>query len=90
MYSADRDLTAAGLREMEAQYQPVVADWESGAIAWVAHKNNMPLLILRGVSDLVSGEKAEAQGNLQLFQDNTVRVMQDLVAALPKWLAVWR
>ena len=90
MYSADRDLTAAGLREMEAQYQPVVADWESGAIAWVAHKNNTPLLILRGVSDLVSGEKAEAQGNLQLFQDNTVRVMQDLVAALPKWLAVWR
>jgi hypothetical protein len=38
----------------------------------------------------VSGDKAEAQGNLQLFQDNTVRVMQDLVAALPKWLAVWR
>jgi adenosylhomocysteine nucleosidase len=90
MYSADRDLTAAGLREMEAQYQPVVADWESGAIAWVAHKNKTPLLILRGVSDLVSGDKAEAQGNLQLFQDNTVRVMQDLVAALPKWLAVWR
>ena len=90
MYSADRDLTAAGLREMEAQYQPVVADWESGAIAWVAHKNNTPLLILRGVSDLVSDEKAEAQGNLQLFEDNTVRVMQDLVAALPKWLAVWR
>ena len=89
MYSADRDLTAAGLREMEAQYHPVVADWESGAIAWVAQKNHTPLLILRGVTDLVSPEKAEAQGNLQLFQDNTVRVMQDLVAALPKWLAVW-
>jgi adenosylhomocysteine nucleosidase len=90
MYSADRDLTAAGLREMEARYQPVVADWESGAIAWVAQKNHTPLLILRGVSDLVGPEKAEAQGNLQLFQDNTVRVMKDLVAALPKWLAVWR
>jgi adenosylhomocysteine nucleosidase len=89
MYSADRDLTAAGLREMEAQYHPVVVDWESGGIAWVAQKNNTPLLILRGVTDLVSPEKAEAQGNLQLFQDNTVRVMQDLVAALPKWLAVW-
>jgi nucleoside phosphorylase len=75
---------------MEARYQPVVADWESGAIAWVAQKNHTPLLILRGVSDLVGPEKAEAQGNLQLFQDNTVRVMKDLVAALPKWLAVWR
>jgi adenosylhomocysteine nucleosidase len=90
MYSADRDLTAAGLREIDARYHPVVADWESGAIAWVAHKNGVPLLILRGVSDLVSAGKAEAQGNLPLFQENTVRVMQDLIAALPKWLAVWR
>jgi nucleoside phosphorylase len=56
----------------------------------VAHRNGTPLLILRGVTDLVSAEKAEAQGNLPLFQENTVRVMQGLVAALPKWLAVWR
>ena len=90
MYSADRDLTADGLRAIDALYHPIAADWESGAIAWVAHKNGTPLLILRGVTDLVSAEKAEAQGNLPLFQENTVRVMQDLVAALPKWLAVWR
>ena len=83
-------MTAAGLQGVEAQYQPVVADWESGAIAWVAHRNNTPLLILRGVTSLVKPSQAEAQGNLQLFQENTVRVMQDLVAALPKWLAVWR
>jgi len=90
MYSADRDLTAAGLRELDPRYRPVVVDWESGAIAWVAHKNGTPLLILRGVTDLVSPAKAEAEGNLQLFQDNTVRVMQNLVGNLPKWLAVWR
>ena len=90
MYSADRDLTAAGLRELYPRYRPVVVDWESGAIAWVAHKNGTPLLILRGVTDLVSPAKAEAEGNLQLFQDNTVRVMQNLVGNLPKWLAVWR
>jgi len=80
MYSADRDLTAAGVRELNAQYQPVVADWESGAIAWVARKNGTPVLILRGVSDLVSSEKAEARGDLQLFENNTGRVMQTLVA----------
>jgi adenosylhomocysteine nucleosidase len=90
MYSADRDLTTEGLRTIEPRYHPVVVDWESGAIAWVAHKNRTPLLILRGVTDLVSPAKAEAQGNLQLFQDNTVRVMQNLIAALPKLLAVWR
>jgi adenosylhomocysteine nucleosidase len=89
MYSGDRDLTPAGLRPLEAQYQPVVADWESGAIAWVAHKNATPVLILRGVTDLVSPDKAEAQGNLQLFQDNTIRVMRSLLSDLPKWLAVW-
>jgi adenosylhomocysteine nucleosidase len=90
MYSADRDLTAAGLREIDSRYHPVVVDWESGAIAWVAHKNGAPLLILRGVSDLVSPQKAESEGNLQLFQDNTVKVMQSLITALPKWLAEWR
>src|SRR5205085_1207183 len=89
MYSGDRDLTSAGLRKLDAQYQPAVADWESGAIAWVAHRNATPLLILRGVTDLVSLEHAEAQGNLQLFQTNTHRVMQNLVADLPKWLPVW-
>jgi adenosylhomocysteine nucleosidase len=90
MYSADRDLTAAGLRELDDTYRPVVADWESGAIAWVAHKNSIPVLILRGVSDLVNPEKAEAQGNISLFQDNAVRVMQNLVGSLPEWLAAWR
>ena len=30
MYSADRDLTAAGLRELNAPHRPVVADWEWG------------------------------------------------------------
>jgi nucleoside phosphorylase len=90
MYSADRDLTAAGLRELDAQHQPVVVDWESGAIAWVAHRNATPVLILRGVTDLVSPDKAEAQGDLRLFQYNTDRVMQNLVADLPKWLAAWR
>jgi adenosylhomocysteine nucleosidase len=90
MYSADRDLTAAGLRQIEGSYQPVVADWESGAIAWVAARNKTPILILRGVTDLVSPDRAEAEGHLQLFQNNTSRVMHQLIADLPRWLAAWR
>jgi adenosylhomocysteine nucleosidase len=90
LYSGDRDLTSAGLREMDARYRPVAVDWESGAIAWVSHRNSVPLLILRGVTDLVSPTQAEAQGNLQLFQDNTARVMQKLIGDLPSWLAAWR
>jgi len=90
MYSAERDLTAAGLQELDSLYRPVVVDWESGAIAWVAHRNATPLLVLRGVTDLVSPEKAEAQNNIELFQDNTVRVIQNLVGVLPRWLAAYR
>jgi adenosylhomocysteine nucleosidase len=86
MYSADRDLTPAVLREIDTRFQPVVADWESGAIAWVAQKNGVPLLILRGVTDLVGRQFGEAQGNMALFEKNTERVMRGLVADLPRWI----
>jgi adenosylhomocysteine nucleosidase len=86
LYSADRDLTPASLREIEELYRPVAVDWESGAIAWVAKQNTTPLLILRGVSDLVSFEKAEAQGNEALFVENAKRVMHGLIRDLSKWM----
>ena len=87
MYSADRDLIPATLREIEDRYRPTAVDWESGAIAWVAKRNGRPLLIMRGVSDLVSLEKGEVEGNWALFVENTGRVMPMLVANLPKWMA---
>jgi adenosylhomocysteine nucleosidase len=90
LYSADRDLTSQGLREMETRFHPVAVDWESGAIAWVAWKNHTPLLILRGVSDLVSPEHAEAQGNPALFETNAAHVMQNLIRDLPQWVAGFR
>jgi adenosylhomocysteine nucleosidase len=90
MYSADRDLTTQGLRDMESRFRPVAVDWESGAISWVAQRNQTPLLILRGVSDLVSPERAEAQGDPALFTKNTARVMQKLVGDLPQWIAAFR
>jgi adenosylhomocysteine nucleosidase len=90
MYSADRDLTAQGLRDMEGHFHPVAVDWESGAISWVAQRNGTPLLILRGVSDLVNLDKAEAQGNPELFATNAARVMQNLLRDLPQWIAAFR
>jgi adenosylhomocysteine nucleosidase len=90
LYSADSDLTPARLRQIEDQYQPAVVDWESGAIAWVAKRNGTPLLILRGVSDLVSFEKAEAQGNEALFEQNARQIMQGLIRDLPKWMRALR
>ena len=54
MFSADRDILASDVSNLIDQHEAMVADWESGAIAWVAGRNHTPLLILRGVSDLVS------------------------------------
>src|SRR5262245_49596664 len=44
----------------------------------------MPVLILGVVSDLVSLEHAEAEGNESLFQTNAARIMQDLIRHLPQ------
>jgi adenosylhomocysteine nucleosidase len=75
---------------MDRRFRPVAVDWESGAIAWVAQRNHTPLLILRGVSDLVSPETGEAQGNVELFEANAARIMRSLVSELPKWIAELR
>jgi adenosylhomocysteine nucleosidase len=87
MYSADRDVTPQGLQEMEEQFKPTAVDWESGAIAWVAKQNHTPLLILRGVTDLVSLSNGEAQGNPALFEQNAAKVMESLLHDLPNWIA---
>ena len=56
-------------------------------MACVAKRNGTPLLIMRGVSDLVSPEKGEAEGNEAVFVENTTRIMPVLLASLPKWMA---
>ena len=67
-------------------FQPRVVDWESGAIAWVASRNRIPVLILRGVTDFANVDKMEAQDNLSLFRENASHVMRQLVEDLPLYL----
>lgn len=88
LVSADRDILAADLPQLVHKFGAVAADWESGAIAWVAKRNNQRLLILRGISDLVGGEGGEAYGDYGLFLRRTSEVMKRLLDALPKWLEV--
>ena len=86
LVSADRDIVVEDIPMLIEKYGAVAADWESGAIAWVAKKNGTRLLILRAVSDLVGGEGGEAYGNLDLFHERTRVVMKDLFDQLPEWL----
>ncbi len=61
--------------------------WESGAIAWVAKRNNLHLLILRGVTDLVSNSGSAAYGDLVYFEQAAFSVIAALVKSLPGWLS---
>ena len=86
LVAADRDIVVGDIPSLVEKYGAVAADWESGAIAWVAQKNGLRCLILRGVTDLVGATGGEAYGNIQIFHENTKAVMKMLIGQLPDWL----
>jgi adenosylhomocysteine nucleosidase len=89
LLSADRDILAEDIPGLIEKYQADVADWESGAIAWVAQKNNLPCLILRGVSDLVGSHNGEAYGNYAFFEAQCREIMANFTQHLEAWLAAF-
>ncbi len=86
MISADKDLRIDEIKFLKKEYKAVAGDWETGAIAYVSDRNKAKLLILRGVSDLVSEQKGEAYGNFELFVQKAEEVMFKLLNDLPKWI----
>jgi adenosylhomocysteine nucleosidase len=90
LLSADRDIVKEDIPMLIEKYDAVAADWESGAIAWVAKKNGVRCLILRGVTDLVSPAGGEAYGNIEVFHTRTREIMKTLIEQLPNWLAASR
>ena len=86
LVSADRDIVVTDIPGLIEKYAAVAADWESGAIAWVAKRNGVRCLILRGVTDLVSHAGGEAYGNIGIFHENTKKVMRGLIEQLPDWI----
>jgi adenosylhomocysteine nucleosidase len=86
MVSGDRDIVVEDIPMLVSRFGASAADWESGAIAWVANKNRVRCLILRGVTDLVGSGGGEAYGNFDLFQQRTNEVMRQLVELLRDWL----
>jgi adenosylhomocysteine nucleosidase len=87
LVSADRDLLAEEIPHLKEQFGAVAGDWESGAIAWVAARNDTRCLILRGVTDLVGSHGGEAYGDMGLYVENTTQVLGSLVGWLPSWIA---
>jgi adenosylhomocysteine nucleosidase len=56
LVSADTDLDPAAVAGLHARFHAGAGDWESGAIAWVAAHNHTPVLLLRGVTDVIDAE----------------------------------
>lgn len=83
--SADSDLLPEKIPQLKAQ-GAIAADWESAALAWVARKNGVRLLILRAVSDLVSQQGGEAYDNIDLYKERTKGIMRRLIEQLPAWI----
>ncbi len=83
--SADSDLPPDKIPFLRSK-GAIAADWESAALAWVATRNNVPLLILRAVSDLVSEQGGEAYDNIEIFNERAKAIMERLVQQLPDWL----
>ena len=86
LVSGDKDLRPDETALLKKEYGAVAGDWESGAIAYTAKRNNKKILILRGVSDLVSSSQGEAYGNFDLFIQRTDSVMAGLIKQLPGWI----
>jgi adenosylhomocysteine nucleosidase len=78
--SADRDLVPAELERLAAKYHASAGDWESGAIAWVASHNKTPVVILRGVTDVVGARGDVTYGNEAAWERATRDIMAKLVA----------
>ena len=83
--SADSDLPPEKIPLLKS-HGAIAADWESAALAWVAGRNDARLLILRGVSDMVSEAGGEAYNNLEMFNERARGVMEQLIEQLPEWL----
>ena len=87
LVSADRDLVPAEIEYLETRYGAIAADWESGAIAYVAARNHVRCLILRGVSDVVGASGGEAyDGTMSTFTAGASAVMLGLLQQLPLWI----
>lgn len=88
LVSADRDLIPEQLTELVERFEARAADWESGAIAWTAKRSAVPLLILRGVGDLVGASGGEAYGGLSFFERSAHEILGQFIQTLPGWLVL--
>jgi len=81
--SADQDIDYTSFDLLTKTYQADAADWETGAFAWVAARNHIPWLALRGVSDIVTPQGSETDNGVDLWRSRLDQLMQKILSDLP-------
>ena len=81
--SADQDIDYTSFDLLIKTYQADAADWETGAFAWVAARNQIPWLALRGVSDIVTPQGSETDNEVDLWRSRLDQLMQKILSDLP-------
>jgi len=83
LISADQDLDPAAVAALRTRFHASVGDWESGAIAWVATHNHVPVVILRGVTDVIDHAGGDPTYNaIEVWQQASIAVMATLISLL--------
>jgi len=83
LISADQDVDPAATATLHARFHAGAADWESGAIAWVAAHNHTPVIILRGITDVIDDTGHDATYNaIEVWQRESRAAMAKLIALL--------
>ena len=70
--TGDMDVTQQNVERLRVHYNAAIADWESGAIAKVCSLNQLPCVIVRGVTDIPTRTPDE---QYQRYRHNTPVVM---------------
>jgi len=86
LLSADRDIVPTDIPRLKSKFKAIAADWESGSIAWVCQRNQIPCLILRTVSDVVDETGSEFYDQCGGFAQKAADIMANLLENLPGWL----
>jgi adenosylhomocysteine nucleosidase len=89
LVSADKDLVPGDIPRLVEKYRASAGDWESGAIAWTAKRNGTPVVILRGVSDIVGPSGSVTYGDMGNFEKGTRVVMARLLDLFARALEHW-
>lgn len=82
--SGDQDIDPRRVSELMRTYSAVAADWESGSIARICKRNQVPVVILRGISDVVGASGSRTYGNAADFEAQSKKIMRSLLALLPR------